>query len=401
MQTGDRTQVLPEDAIVIGLCVPLSGQNSIAGLVTRKAVTLAIEEINAKGGVLNRPLALLPLDSEGNRALAVSNASQMIDTGVVAIIGAVSSSVTTEIASQVTIDKNMVLISPRSTSPVISSMEDNQTLWRTVASDIYQAKIAAEEAYAQGYRKVSTLCVDNAYGNLLTEAFVENFLRLGGSVYQRVSYPELESSELNFFSFKGYVAQLFDSEESPDMVYCAMYTEASKISSEMAPYLEAHQVGVMVSESSYRDNFLNNADEVFLSLVRGTVPYSLKEDETYQQYEAAYRERYLGEEPPALTATGYDAVYLLALAMEAAGSTDTNQLKQYLGEVSGPTGVAVTASQWEQAIDLLRSNQKINYEGASGKIDFDENGDVTSGNYAIWSVKEGSFVIEKVKKFPE
>jgi ABC-type branched-subunit amino acid transport system substrate-binding protein len=87
----------------------------------------------------------------------------------------------------------------------------------------------------------------------------------------------------------------------------------------------------------------------------------------------------------------YDATYLAVLAMAAAGSSDGPALRAQLRNVADPGGVVVGPQGWAQARDALAAGMDINYEGASGKVDVDDQGDVV-GPYGIWRVQDGQIV---------
>jgi branched-chain amino acid transport system substrate-binding protein len=129
----------------------------------------------------------------------------------------------------------------------------------------------------------------------------------------------------------------------------------------------------------------------------GTAPTAM-ETEGSAIFNASYEAEY-GEPPPwPFVNTAYDAVVLLALAAEEAGSTNSSAIRDALRDVANPPGEIVGPGEAgiEQALELVRLGQEVNYEGASGPVDLDENGDVTCGAVEVWRIEEGVFVTVRV-----
>ncbi len=96
-------------------------------------------------------------------------------------------------------------------------------------------------------------------------------------------------------------------------------------------------------------------------------------------------------------AQGYDATFLIALAIEKAGKAERGLISKALRAVANPPGEVVRPGEWKKAKALLAAGKDINYEGASGTVDFDENGDVP-GFYSVSRVtKDGKFALEYLR----
>ena len=95
----------------------------------------------------------------------------------------------------------------------------------------------------------------------------------------------------------------------------------------------------------------------------------------------------------------YDAIYLIAYAMLTSNSTEPNIFKTKLQEVS-KDGEVIGINKFAEAKALIEAGTDIDYNGASGKIEFDENGDVSSGTYEIWEVENSTFITKEVISFP-
>jgi branched-chain amino acid transport system substrate-binding protein len=97
---------------------------------------------------------------------------------------------------------------------------------------------------------------------------------------------------------------------------------------------------------------------------------------------------------------GYDAVYLIALAMQAGGSLDRQSIRDNLQAVSTPPGTVITPGEWSQALTQLALGNDVNYDGASGFANFDAFGDVGS-DYEIWEINPADGQIRQVITIPE
>jgi ABC-type branched-subunit amino acid transport system substrate-binding protein len=129
----------------------------------------------------------------------------------------------------------------------------------------------------------------------------------------------------------------------------------------------------------------------------GTAPEAVKDTDSAQKYLSAYKSVY-GEVPPKpFINNSYDATFVLALAAEKAGTSDSVEVRNALRDVANPPGEKILPGEWEKAKRLIDQGQEINYTGASGEIDFDEAGDV-SGSFAYWKIKDGEIVTVKVFK---
>ena len=171
------------EPIKIGTLIDTTGDLAIFGPSIVLATDLAALLINEAGGIDGRPVELIHRDSGTSPQIATDAASALVNVdGVEAIVGSLSSGVTLAVAESVTIPNGVVLVSPASTSPAISSLDDNDTVFRTTVSDALQGVIAAQAASQLGYDNVATIYINNAYGEGLSTVFQETFEGLGGTV---------------------------------------------------------------------------------------------------------------------------------------------------------------------------------------------------------------------------
>lgn len=385
------------DTIKIGILLPFSGTLVCTGNYRKAAAALAVKEIN-QTGIFNKNLELVAEDDETDPDKGVAAAGRLLQSNVSAIIGSAASSVTIKAAEQVSIPNNILQISPSSTSPLITAISDNGLLWRTAPSDIYQGRIAASYAAGTlGKTTASIIYVNNAYGQGLSASFKTEFEKAGGTILNSVSYPALKDTEVALHDFSVEVATLMTG--SPQLVYLiSYYLDGSKITLAMKQYLTTtYKPQLMGVDGNYGSVFLANADAEVVEGMVGTAPTPPLDDLNYKTFAVNYKALY-GIDPPIYTANTYDAVYLIAYAMLKANSTVSRDIAAKLLDVS-TDGDAVNVAQFAEGKAKIEDGIDINYEGASGKVDFDSNGDITSGSYLIWKVVNKEFLSESVATF--
>jgi len=206
----------------IGVLFSFTGDLSEFGPNMENGAKLAALQVNTAGGVLGEDVVLKRADDQTSPNPAVQAAQQLVDVeGVQAVIGGLASSVTIAVASAVTIPSKIIQISPASTSVAVTALEDNDFVFRTTVSDLAQGPILAKVAQERGYKKVSTLYVNNPYGQGLSEAFADAFEKLGGEVPAQVSVEQEQPS---------YLAELRKATEGkPDALAALSYPQSAAV----------------------------------------------------------------------------------------------------------------------------------------------------------------------------
>ncbi|MFO7642816.1 MAG: ABC transporter substrate-binding protein, partial [Desulfosarcina sp.] len=306
--------------------------------------------------------------------------------GVHAFVGALSSGVTIPVAQSVSRVQGLAQISGASTSPVITTLDDGDFLFRTVPSDAYQGVALAEIALAEGYKNLSILYINNDYGLGLAESFTAAFAARGGAVVHSASYEPGQSS------YRGELRRV--SRGDPQGLVLIGYPENGQTIVRQA--LEGGFFEKFVFTDGLRSpEMIAAIGAEFMDGVIGSSPRAMEDNPGARHFREAYRQKH-GEIPPQpFMDSAYDAVYLIALAAQRAGKADRTAIRDHLRAVAGPPGVTVNPGEWERAVELLAAGENINYEGASGNVDFDENGDVP-GTFAHWRVENGEIVDVRV-----
>ena len=183
------------EPVKIGTILDYTGDLGIYGPPIRNGADIAAEMINNAGGVLGRPVQAVHRDGGSSSQVSTDAARALVTAdGVQAIVGALGSGYTIALAQAVTIPNEIVLISPASTSPAISVLDDNDYLFRTAVSDAAQGVVLARLANELGFETAATIYINNPYGEGLSRVFTENFEALGGTVTAAVPQESGQSS---------------------------------------------------------------------------------------------------------------------------------------------------------------------------------------------------------------
>ena len=377
--------------IRIGGVFSYTGGLGALGPRIRDGARLAIDEVNRAGGVLNgQRLALVDADDQTNPQVAVDVATRLVQVEKVsALIGAMASGSTIPVANSVTIPNGVVQISPSSTAPAISALKDNDFVFRTAVPDGLQGMVIAREARARGVERIAIMAINSAYGNGLMNAVRDNFTRLGGTVTSATNF------EGDRPSYRAELATAAGSGNPQALVVVGYPANGGNTILRQA--LENGFFKNFILPDGMRDpTVVKEIGAKNLAGSWGTAPASTAEAALQERFRAAYRGFSKEDPTQAFVAESYDAAMLIALAIQQAGSADRTAIRDALRRVANGPGERVGPGEFARAKELISKGTKINYEGASGPVEFDANGDV-QGRIGVWSVRgdSGEIVTEK------
>ncbi|XZF61877.1 MAG: ABC transporter substrate-binding protein [Gloeotrichia echinulata DVL01] len=372
----------------IGALLPTTGDLASIGQQMVGAVPLLVDSVNACGGVNGEPVTLVEVDDQTDPKAGAAGITKLANVDKVAgVVGSFASSVSSAAVS-IAVPNKVMLISPGSTSPVFTDKAQKgeyKGFWaRTAPPDTYQALALAQLAKKKGYKRVSTVVINNDYGVGFEKAFVETFEKLGGTVVNKAKPVRYDPK-----------AQTFDTEAAaafagkPDAVLGVLYAETGSLFLKAA-YQQGVTKGVQilltdgVKSDTFPEQVGKSADGKFLLAgAIGTVPGS--DGKALDALKKLWQEK-KGGTPGEYVPQSWDAAALLVLAAQAAKENTGVGIAGKLREVAngaGPDSTEVTDVC--QGLKLLKEGKKINYQGASGNVDIDANGDVV-GVYDVWTV---------------
>ena len=356
------------EALKIGFLADFSGPIAEFGPVIQTGVELAIKHVNAAGGVNGKNVLLVIGDTQLDTTAAVEEARRLVEIeGVHAIIGPLSSTVTIAVAESVTGDAGVPTISPSATSPGVSVAVDNGYLFRSTVSDAAQGPVLADLASSEGYDNVAVLFINDAYGQGLADAFESAF---SGTI-TKASFEDGQAS---------YLAELQQVAGSGASVLVAIgFPTQAEVFIREALENDIFSSFLFVDGTKSEDLIAAiGADN--LEGFKGTAPVGA-ETEALAAWDAAYKAEY-GELPTRpFVREAYDATIAIALAAELGGTAGRMVSRDALVRVATPGGQVVIpgADGIEEGLKAVREGEDVNYEGAATTLDWNDDGDVTSG----------------------
>lgn len=392
------TTTTGDEGLKLGSLAPTTGDLASIGQNMPIAVKLAVETVNACGGVNGKPVNLVSEDSQTDPVAGSAAMTKLAEVDKVAgVVGAFASSVSTA-ALDVAVRNKVMLISPGSTSPVFTSRAANgefNGFWaRTAPPDNYQAQALATLANKQGFNNVATVVINNDYGVAFEQEFDQAFTQLGGNITNQEKPVRYDPKATTLDS---EAAAAFG--DQPDAVAAVLYAETGSLLLQAA-FKQGLSKGVTVllTDGVYSEDFTKQVGKTpdgtsIIAGALGTVPGA--DGEALETFTSLWKEKTNGKDVTAFVPHSWDAAVLLMLAAEAADENTGEGIKSKIRDVAGGTGTEVTDVC--QGLELIRQGEDINYQGASGNVDIDENGDVV-GVYDVWRVKpDGDLeVIDKV-----
>jgi branched-chain amino acid transport system substrate-binding protein len=344
----------------------------------------AIDEINAGGGINGDKAVIIFGDTGCNSQTAVDAANKLVNIEqVIGIAGALCSGATIPAASNVAVPAGVVMISPASTSPEITDLKDNDYLYRTAPSDAFQGGVLAKLVLSKGIKKIALTYINNDYGVGLAGTFRKTYKAMGGIITADQVHEEKKQS------YRSELASLA-SGGSTKLVLIAM-GEGSGMTM-IRQSLEGGMFDTFIgADGMHSDKMVEGlgADNVRGKLW-GTLP-SAKPSPQLDNFKGMYADGKKFKFGSPFTAQGYDAVMLIALAAQMAGSSDRTAIRDNLRKVANAPGVIVGPGQWAKAVAAIKAGKDINYEGASGSHEFDAKGEV-AGVFAEYQVEGNKLV---------
>ncbi len=370
------------------------------------SLSMAAEEINNAGGVMDRDIEIVFRDDGGSADIGISAAQQLFSEGINIIVGPLWSSVTLAVAPQVSIPNGMLLVSPSATNPMISTLDDNGLVWRTCPSDVFQGRIGADYCYnTLGKKTAGIIVLDNSWAFGLADSFKESFEALGGTVSAYAIYPEFFGTDVYSYDYSPHLDELFA--DSPELIYyCCFSNDGAQISNDIAlgNYIgQDYNPTFFSNDGPTSQSFIVNGHPDILEGMLGTLPSAPEDDPNNTEFTTNFRAKF-GYNPPSYESNAYDALYLVAYAIVKSSSTIPSDIAAELRNISGGDtsiqGTIINVSEFARGKSVLENGGDINYQGASGKIDFDVNGDPGSGTYVIWKIENGQYITETTVIFP-
>ena len=309
--------------IKIGGIFPLSGAVAVYGVECKNGIDLAIEEINAAGGINGKNVVLISEDDEGNPDKTV-NAYQKLTSkdGAKIIIGSLTSGCTQAITNRAQAQK-VVQIAPAATAPAITDAGDY--IFRACFIDPFQGRVGGKFSAETLNAKTAAILYDtgNDYSVGLTENFEAAFTQAGGKIVAKEAYTTND---------KDFNAQLTKIKSAnPDVVYLPDYYNVVAL---IAKQLRAQGIVAPIVGADGWDGILGNSSAEVLNGFYSNHYATDSTDPAVQAFVKKFNDKY-SKDPNSFAALGYDSVYILKDAIIKAGSDDATAVKEALKATNG------------------------------------------------------------------
>ena len=320
-----------DDEIRIGEFGSLTGGTATFGTSSHEGTMLAVDEINASGGLLGKKVQVITEDNQSKPEESVTAVLKLIKQNqVVAVIGEVASSRTLAAAPQCQAN-HIPMISPASTNPKVTEVGDY--IFRACFIDPFQGATMAKFAIDDLHAKRIAILTDtkNDYSVGLAHFFRETVKRLGGEIVAEESYSEGD------IEFKAQLTAI--KADNPDVIYVpGYYTECALIAR------QARELGIQATLLGGDGWDSPKTVEIGGKAVEGvyfTNHYSPEDQRPeVQKFIADYKTKYDGKTPDAMAVLGYDAMNMMADAIRRAGSTDGAKVRDALAATKDFPGVS-------------------------------------------------------------
>ena len=356
----------------LGSLLPQTGSLAFLGPPMESGVGLAVEEINAADAGIQIELTSEDEGDTDTKAYETS-ITKLQGAGVTAIVGAAASGV-----SKLILDGNVsagiLQISASNTSPDFTAWEDEGLYFRTAPSDLLQGEVLGNLIAEDGAKTLGIIYQNDAYGTGLDAAIKETFEGTGGEVVAEASFNVGDAQ------FDAQVETI--KAANPDAVAIVSFEQFKTI----APLLV--NAGISADKFYMVDGNLSDyGTDIPVSLegAQGTKAGPALADDFTERLQASWTAAG-NDEVKDFTYAGeaYDAVVLVALAALEAGSTEGADIAAKMQEVSGGTDGGTACTSFEECAKIINDGGQADYNGYSGDVTFDENGDPQGATIGIY-----------------
>jgi ABC-type branched-subunit amino acid transport system substrate-binding protein len=370
-----------DGVLTFGTLLPITGDLSFLGPLEVAGARLAVEDINAAGGVWGSDVRLIEGDSgDTNTDIANPTTDRLLSEGADVIIGAASSAVSKLVIDKIT-GAGVIQFSPANTSDDFTDYPDNGLYFRTAPPDVLQGQVLADLVAREGNATMGIIYRQESYGEGLANRIQQVFADLGGEVVESIAYsPDTEN-------FDPEVDRLVAA--APDAIVVVGFNESASIlttmhergvgpQSDTAVYGVDGNIGGIGAELS---------DPSIIAGMRGTEPSV--DVSTIADFTARLDQAYEGGLAGVYTygAETYDAMIITALAAEIAGTDDPIAIA---AEINDVTRDGTTCTSFAECKELIDAGEDIDYDGIGGPYDFIDAGEPAAGSFRIATYDGGT-----------
>jgi len=376
--------------VKIGGILPLTGSMAPITKKIAQSAELAIEHVNQGGGVKGCPVQFILRDDQGQPTVGVDAAKYLVEVDrVPAFTGTISSGVTGPIISSVTAPSKVVQITCCSTaSPFTLDGRSGGYFFRTIPTSKTQAYATASETVRRGMKKTVVIYINTDFGTDMLRFYKTAVTKLGGAeVIAEVPYTD------NQPSYRAEVTRALAAKPE-SLLLIGFPKDAVTIVREWLSL--GGTKSIALNNSMRTMDFVNGVGAKFVEDVFGMDNAQVAGPHV-DAFNKAFEEKFQADTKGPGVHTQYDALMVMALAMNIAKDLTGPSIKDAVRRVHAPGGsvVGTGPAEYKKALELIKAGKPIKYFGATGPIEFDANGDVT-GPALVWKIKDGQIVTDRI-----
>ena len=321
--------IFAQEEIVIGEYASLTGGSASFGQSSHKGTALAIEEINAAGGVLGKKLKLITEDDQSQAGQPATIVRKLIaQDKAVAVLGEVASSKSLE-AAPICQQNKIPMISPASTNPKVTEVGDY--IFRVCFIDPFQGTVMSKFAQSKGWKNIAVLTdVKQDYSVGLAEFFIKDFKASGGQIVKEQKYSTGDKD------FKPQLTSI--KAAKPDAIFVpGYYAEVSLIAKQAR--LLGIKAPLLGGDGWVGDSLLKVAGDSLDGSFFSCHFSSDDKSPVVQGFVEKFKAKYNGETPDDMAALGYDSAMILTDAIKRAGTTEPEKLRAAIAETKDHQGI--------------------------------------------------------------
>jgi branched-chain amino acid transport system substrate-binding protein len=381
---GSSSQVAGND-VVVGLLLPFTGTSSGTASNFERSTIFAIDRINEGGGIAGRRLRLVGQDTHSDLDRARQSAAALADQGAIAVLGPESSDIALSIKPLLD-EQGVVFMSPM-IGAADDALVDCKTSWfRLAPSSRALGEALAKVLFNNKSRRAAVLYEVDSYDKALSEAAASRFKSLGGTVaLSMVLDPKNQS-------YSSATRDVLNA--GVDSVVLATSPRTGALVVNEMGASTAQPPKFFLSPLLKTEVFLQN---VAPETIEGALGVTPKIYDNPKEFTDAFAQRWQGDQPLEGSFFYYDAMAVLALALQRAalssdGSIEASPLRAEIIKAAAPPGVAANWNSLEQALQNTAHGSVTYYSGLTGPLFFGACGSRQSGTTTVWKVESGKIL---------
>lgn len=372
--------------VPVGIILGFTGPAESVSGAQADAAELAAKEVNASKLLLGGA-TIIPKRGDGtcgDASAATSVTERMVTSDkVVAIVGEGCSGATIAMVNNVAVPNGVVMISPSATSPALTDIKDDGYFFRTAPSDARLGPVFAQILMDRGYDEVAVTYSNSDYGRGMNDAFVAAYKAAGGKI--TISAPHDDGKA----DYSAEVATL--AAAGGKLLVVFGYADQGGLGMVKQSLESGAFSKFAFGDGMYTDTVLKAVGKDIEGTI-GAVPWAAGEGaDAYAKIASSAKlnpDDYAARE-------SYDAMALITLAMQKAGSTDRKALRDAMMDVANGPGEKILPGELAKGLQTLKDGGDIDYVGATN-VEFDKNGDV-QGTYREYVIKDAQYTTVQIR----